>query len=130
MERFPKRGGVARIQKKKSSKKERGEHKEENIAVSWRCVRIRDDRKAESQKGKEREREKKRRREVVGGNGPYMEAGTTLASAILSAEDTNTTTLSHSHVAHVLLFLVVVPFLTSLYEEKFGFHSEPKKERR
>lgn len=40
----------------------------------------------------------------MGGNGPYREAGTTLASAILSAKDIHNHLVSHSHshVAHVL----------------------------
>lgn len=44
-----------------------------------------------------REWERERRREVVGGNGPYREAGTTLASAILSAKDI------HNHLVPLAL---------------------------
>lgn len=42
-------------------------------------------------------RERKRRREVVGGSGPYREAGTTLASAILNSGDT------HNHLVPLTL---------------------------
>lgn len=46
---------------------------------------------------RERERKRKRRREVVGGSGPYREAGTTLASAILRAKDI------HNHLVPLAL---------------------------
>lgn len=54
--------------------------------------------------------EKEASREVVGGSGPYREAGTTLASAILSARDIHNhlVLLALSRGARVLLF--VVPF--------------------
>lgn len=63
---------------------------------------------------REGESEKEASREVVGGSGPYREAGTTLASAILSARDIHNhlVLLALSRGARVLLF--VVPFSTSL----------------
>lgn len=45
------------------------------------------------------QREKEASREVVGGSGPYREAGTTLASAILSARNT------HNHLVPLALSL-------------------------
>lgn len=52
-----------------------------------------------------REKEKERCREVVGGSGPYREAGTTLASAILSATDiyNHLVPLALSHDTHAVV---------------------------
>jgi len=68
---------------------------------------------------RERERERERRREVVGGSGPYREAGTTLASTISSSKDI------HNHLVPLALSRgtrVVVtrhPYLDIVLEERF-----------
>lgn len=84
---------------------------------------------------KERERVRRRRREVVGGSGPYREAGTTLASAILSARDIHNhlVLLALSRGARVLLF--VSSLLDVLFHEERRFakgkgrEGEREKER-
>lgn len=65
----------------------------------------------------EKKRERERCREVVGGSGPYREAGTTLASAILSAKDiyNHLVPLALSHDTHAV---VIRSLLGHPYEEK------------
>lgn len=76
--------------------RERQEDKKEDIVVTerqeWESLNERARTRARA-----RERERERRREVVGGSGPYREAGTTLASTILSAKDI------HNHLVPLAL---------------------------
>lgn len=64
--------------------------------------------KGQQEEEVKREKEKERCREVVGGSGPYREAGTTLASAILSAKDiyNHLVPLALSHDTHAVRSLL------------------------
>lgn len=64
----------------------------------------------------ERMRKRERRREVVGGSGPYREAGTTLASAILSAKDI------HNHLVPLALSRGTRVVVTRRHPSSTSFH--------
>lgn len=100
--------------------------------VEYRCgaemlaERWQEDRKSK----RERERMRKRSREVVGGSDPYKDAGTTLASAILSAEDIHNHLVPLSRGTRVVVSRCSLLNFVLRREVWFSFWARGKKKKK